>query len=349
MPLSPVLRVLTFALAALVSASMWPSAMASDLIKVHGAGASFPAPLYQRWFRDYFLAHPNIQVDYQPIGSGPGVNSFIEGRLDFAGSDQPLTGELAERVGADLLQIPLTAGAVVLTYNLPGIDGLKLSREALAGIFLGAIARWNDPLILAANPGVEIPDLPIVVVTRVDASGTTLVMTRHLSAISAAFAKQVGESQSPAWPSLLLERGGLIRGHGNGGVAAFVQATVGAIGYVQYAYAHLPGMQMASVENREGVFVAPGSDSFRAAVEVFRAKLDPSQLTDPEGAGAYPILSLSWLVTRRGGDGDVKWQAMKDVLGYALTDGQADAAKLGYIPLSQQAVTLILQHLGPAE
>lgn len=344
MPLSPVLRVLTLAFGALVCASFWQPSLASDLIKINGAGASFPAPLYQRWFRDYFLAHPNIQVDYQPIGTGPGVNSFIEGRLDFAGSDQPLTGELAQRAGDDVLQLPLTAGAVVLTYNLPGIDALRLSREALAGIFLGSIARWNDPLILAANPGVEIPDLPIVVVTRVDASGTTLVMTRHLSAISEAFAKQVGETQSPAWPALLLERGGLIRGHGNGGVAAFVQATVGAIGYVQYAYAHLPGMQMASVENRDGEFVSAGSESFRAAIEAFRAKLDYSQLIDPDGAGAYPILSLSWLVMRSGGD-DTKSQAMRDVVRYALTEGQADASKLGYIPLSAKAVSLILQEL----
>jgi phosphate transport system substrate-binding protein len=171
MPLSPRLRVLRLAFGALVCASFWQSSLASDLIKINGAGASFPAPLYQRWFRDYFLAHPNIQVDYQPIGSGPGVNSFIEGRLDFARSDQPLTGELAQRAGDNVLQIPLTAGAVVLTYNLPGIDGLRLSREALAGIFLGSIARWSDPLILAANPGVGTPDLPIVVVTRVDSGG----------------------------------------------------------------------------------------------------------------------------------------------------------------------------------
>ncbi|MBK1646191.1 phosphate ABC transporter substrate-binding protein PstS [Thiocapsa imhoffii] len=348
MPLSPVPRVLTLAFGALFCASLWQPSMASDPIKIHGAGASFPAPLYQRWFRDYFVAHPNIQVDYQPIGSGPGVNSFIEGRLDFAGSDQPLSGELAERAGDNVLQLPLTAGAVVLTYNLPGIDELRLSREALVGIFLGSVVRWNDPLILAANPGVEIPDLPIVVVTRVDASGTSLVMTRHLSAISEAFAKQVGESQSPAWPALLLERGGLIRGHGNGGVAAFVQATVGAIGYVQYAYAHLPRMQIALVENREGEFVSADSDSFQAAVENFRTKLDLSQFGDPEGAGAYPILSLSWLVTRLGGD-DAKSQAMRDVLRYALTDGQAEATKLGYIPLSGQAVSLILQQLGPVD
>lgn len=348
MSLSPALRLMALALGALVSVSLLPPAIASDVITITGAGASFPAPLYQRWFRDYFLAHPNVQVDYQPIGSGPGVNSFIGGRLDFAGSDQPLTGELAERAGENVVQFPMTAGAVVITYNLPGIDALRLSRDALAGIFLGQVVRWNDPLIRAANPDVELPDLPIVVVARVDASGTSLVMTRHLSAISEAFAKQVGESMSPDWPAPLGERGGLIRGNGNGGVATFVQATVGAIGYVQYAYAHLPNMQMASVENREGEFVSAGGDSFRAAVESFRAKLDPSQLSDPEGAGAYPILALSWLVMRSGGD-DAKSQAMRDVLRYALTDGQAEASKLGYIPLSEEAAALILQQLGPAE
>ena len=348
MSLSPALRFMALALGAFVSVSLWPPAIASDVITITGAGASFPAPLYQRWFRDYFLAHPNVRVDYQPIGSGPGVNSFIGGRLDFAGSDQPLTGELAERAGENVVQLPMTAGAVVITYNLPGIDALKLSRDALAGIFLGQVVRWNDPLIRAANPGVDLPDLPIVVVARVDASGTSLVMTRHLSAISEAFAKQVGESMSPDWPAPLRERGGLIRGNGNGGVATFVQATVGAIGYVQYAYAHLPNMQMASVENREGEFVSAGGDSFRAAVESFRAKLDPSQLSDPVGAGAYPILALSWLVMRSGGD-DAKSQAMRDVLRYALTDGQAEASTLGYIPLSEEAAALILQQLGPAE
>jgi phosphate transport system substrate-binding protein len=340
-------RVLLAALSVLMGLVLVPPLAASEQVRVQGAGASFPAPLYQRWFRDYFLSHPDVQIDYQPIGSGPGVNSFIEGRLDFAGSDQPLSGELAERAGEEILQLPLTAGAVVMTYNLPGVDHLRLSRDALSGIFLGQVARWNDPLIAAANPGVELPDFPIVVVTRVDASGTTLVVTRHLSAISTAFASEVGESMSPSWPARLTERGGLIRGHGNGGVAAFVQATVGAIGYVQYAYAHLPNMQMASVENREGDFVSAGSESFRAAIEAFRAKLDPGQLTDPEGAGAYPILALSWLLMRPA-EGDPKWEALRAVLRYALTDGQSNAPALGYIPLSDDAVSKILDYLGEA-
>jgi phosphate transport system substrate-binding protein len=319
--------------------------MAADVIKLSGAGASFPAPLYQRWARDYFLAHPDVRVDYQAIGSGGGIENFIGGRLDFAGSDLPLTEEGAAQVEGGIVQLPMAAGAVVMTYNLPGIEGLRLSREAIAAIFLGKIAAWNDPLIAGANPGVTLPDTPVIVVARADASGTTFVATRHLSAISAEFAETVGATMAPVWPQALKDRGALIRGKGNGGVAAYVKAVPGAIGYVQYAYAYLTDMQMASLQNQAGDYVAARSESFGAAVKSFREELDLTEVADPRGPGAYPILTLSWLIARRDYDDDRKAMALKDVIRYALTEGQQVAGLLGYIPLSEQSVRLLLQQV----
>jgi phosphate transport system substrate-binding protein len=242
----------SLAVASIMLASLCSPLMAGQVVKLTGAGASFPAPLYQRWFRDYFLAHTNVHVDYQAIGSGGGIANFIEGRLDFAGSDLPMTVAQADRVEGGGVQIPMTAGAVVMVYNLPGVDGLKLPREAVAGIFLGKVERWNDPIIRAANAGVELPDRPITVVARAGSSGTTYVTTRHLSAISEEFAKTVGVTMTPVWPKILKERGALIRGQGNGGVAAYIKAVPGSIGYVQYAYGHLTNMQMASLQNQAG-------------------------------------------------------------------------------------------------
>ena len=224
----------------------WSPATAAPSIKLTGAGASFPAPLYLRWFRDFHLANPEIRPDYQAIGSGGGLENLVGGRLDFAGSDLPLAEEGAAKVEGGVIQLPLSAGAVVMTYHLPGIEGLRLSREAVAAIFLGRVERWNDPLIAGANEGLALPDLPVTVAARADASGTTFVTTRHLSAISPEFATAVGASMNPVWPEALKDRGALIRGKGNGGVAAYVKAVPGAIGYVQYSYAHLTGMQMAS-------------------------------------------------------------------------------------------------------
>ena len=340
MTFPPRFRWLSFALAALAMTALPHASFAAETIKIVGAGASFPAPLYLRWFRDYYLAHPNVQIDYQAIGSGGGIANLINGTIDFAGSDLPMTAEDAARIPGGIVQIPLTAGAIVIAYNLPGVDGLKLSREAIAGIFLGKIARWNDPLIVANNPGATLPDLPIFVVARGDASGTSFVTARHLDAISEEFENTVGVEMNPAWPKALKERGALIRGLGNGGVAAYIQAIPGSIGYLQYSYAQLTNMQMAQLQNRAGEFVAPNGESFRAAIESFRADLDLSEVADPKGDGSYPILSLSWLVVRKDQPDD-KAEVMKDVIRYALTDGQQVADLLGYIPLTDDAVKII--------
>ncbi|MBK5966977.1 phosphate ABC transporter substrate-binding protein PstS [Thiocystis minor] len=340
MKLPPRFRSFSLALATLVMTALPQASFAAETIKIVVAGASFPAPIYLRWFRDYYLAHPEVQIDYQAIGSAGGVSNLIKGTLDFAGSDLPVTAEEAAKVPGGIVQLPMTAGAVVIAYNLPGVDALKLSREAIAGIFLGRVARWNDPVIAAANPGVALPDLPIFVVARGDSSGTTFVTARHLNAISPDFAQSVGVDMNPEWPRALQERGGLVRGLGNGGVAAFIQAIPGSIGYLQYSYAYLTNMTMALLQNRAGEYVAPDGDSFRAAIESFRANMDLSEIADPTGDGSYPILSLSWLVLRKDYPDD-RARVIRDVIHYALTDGQKVADLLGYIPLKEDALKLI--------
>ncbi|NEX19517.1 phosphate ABC transporter substrate-binding protein PstS [Thiorhodococcus mannitoliphagus] len=336
MNLAPLLRSVSLLLVALTLTALSFAPRAAETIKIVGAGASFPAPIYLRWFRDYYLAHPNVKIDYQAIGSGGGVANFIKGMLDFAGSDVPMTLEQIAQVEGGVIQIPMTAGAIVIAYDLPGVDGLKLSRNAVAAIFLGEIDHWNDPLIASANPGVELPNMPIFVVTRGDASGTTFVTTRHLGAISQEFREKVGIQMNPVWPKDLQERGALLRGQGNGGVAAFIKAIPGSIGYIQHAYAHLTNMQTAVLQNSKGEYVPANGETFRAAVESFRADLDLSAIADPEGDDSYPILSLSWLILRKDYPDD-KAAVIRDVVHYALTDGQKVADSLGYIPLTAEA------------
>lgn len=335
MTLSPLIRSLSIAVVAAIMTTLGSASLAADQVKIVGAGASFPAPIYLRWVRDYYLAHPDVRIDYQAIGSGGGIANLINGMLDFAGSDVPMKPEDAAKVPGGVVQLPMTAGAVVIAYNLPGIDDLRLSREAVSGIFMGRIAQWSDPLIAAANPGVELPDQPIVVVARGDASGTSFVTTRQLGAMSHDFAENVGVGMNPDWPKALKERGALVRGLGNGGVAAYIRAIPGSIGYLQYAYAHLGRMQMAQLQDRAGELVPPRGESFRA-------DLDLSAVSAPKGDGSYPFLSLSWMILRKDYP-DEKAAVIKDFLRYALTDGQRVAEPLGYIPLPDSAVKAILE------
>ena len=201
-----------------------------DLVKLQGAGASFPAPLYSRWFKAYSSAHSNVQVDYQSVGSGSGVKSVIDKTVDFGASDAAMKPEDIARVDVGVQLLPMTAGSIVITYNLKDVPSLKLSRKAYAGIFLGKVSRWNDPLIAQANPGVTLPDAPINVIVRADSSGTTFVFSKHLSAISEEFAKSPGTNKMPNWPVGT-------KAKGNEGVAAALATTPGAIGYIEYGYA----------------------------------------------------------------------------------------------------------------
>jgi phosphate transport system substrate-binding protein len=330
-------------LPALLLLTLGGPAEASGVVKVYGAGATFPAPLYLRWFRDYYLAHPAARVDYQTIGSGGGRASFIAGRLDFAGSDVPMTSKAGRQVKGGLVQIPMVAGAIVLAYNLPGTPHLRLSREALAGIFLGKVQHWSDPMIAVANPGVRLPNMGITLVARAESSGTSYGTTRHLSAISDEFRKTVGTTMTPAWPQALQDRGALIRAHGNGGVATFTRAIPGAIGYLEYAYAHLTNMPMASLQNHDGEYVQPDRKSFRAALDSLTSKVDQTRIADPMGARSYPIVSFSWLLARKHYSDSAKGNALRKVLRYCLTDGQKVVDALGYIPFSPHTASLILE------
>jgi phosphate transport system substrate-binding protein len=318
-------------LAAPTQAEQAEQAEQDSSLKLLGTGASFPAPLYLRWFRDYYLAHPNVQVDYQSIGSAGGVRDLIGGQVDFAASDVPLTEEEAAQVSGGVRQLPMAAGAIVVVYNLEAVPELKLSRDALVGIFSGSIARWNDPAIAATNPDVTLPDLPIVVVARADASGTTYKFTRHLSALSPQFAAEVGTAMKPDWTDALKARAGLVRAPGNGGVAATVRAVPGSIGYVQYAWGFLPGLSIAALENRAGQIVAPSKANFDAALDSIMTSQDIANTTDPAGAEAYPIIGVSWLILRKEYDDPAKLPALKAVIDYAMGPGQAVTDQLGYV------------------
>ncbi len=297
-------------------------------VKLQGAGASFPAPIYSKWFKSYGAAHPNVQIDYQSVGSGSGVKSFIDKTVDFGASDAAMTAEEIARVdpalGVQLL--PMTAGSIVITYNLPDVKDLKLSRKAYSGIFLGTVKKWNDPVIAKENPGVKLPDTPINVVVRADSSGTTFVFTKHLSAISPEFAKGPGTSKMPNWPVGT-------RSKGNEGVTASVKTTPGSIGYIEYGYAKSQGMPMATLENKSGAYVAPSTASGQAALAAVQLPDDMIVwATDPEPKDAYPIVTYTWLLVNKKYD-KTKLAALQDLLKYGLTEGQNDAESLGYIPM----------------
>jgi phosphate transport system substrate-binding protein len=318
----------------LVSCGGGSSKEASE-VKLQGAGASFPAPLYSKWFKNYSGAHPNVQIDYQSVGSGSGVKNFIDKTVDFGASDAAMTAEEIGRVDAGVQLIPMTAGNIVLTYNVPGVTDLKLPRAAYSGIFLGKVKKWNDPAIAKANPGAKLPDSAINVVVRADSSGTTFVFTQHLSAISKEFAASPGTNKMPAWPVGT-------RSKGNEGVTASVQTTPGSIGYIEYGYAISQKMPMAQLENKSGSFVAPSTASGQAGLA--SAQMPDNLIAwvpDPEAKDAYPIVTYTWLLCYKKYSDPKKAEVVRDLLAYCLTDGQKESEALGYIPLPDAVVTKV--------
>jgi phosphate transport system substrate-binding protein len=312
-----------------VSAIFANSAAAQQL---SGAGASFPAPLYQRWAVEYNKLHPNVQTNYQSVGSGAGVKQFTQGTVDFAASDAAMSDEEIEKVKQGVVMIPATAGSIVIAYNLPEVKDLKLSRDTYAGIFLGKITKWNDPAIAKDNPDVKLPDLPINVAFRSDGSGTTFVFTKHLSAISPDFADEVGTDKSVTWPAGA-------GGKGNEGVTALVKQTPGTIGYVEYGYAVNNGLSMASLQNKAGKFVKPTAESGAATLGHVEF---PENLRiwpeDPAGDDDYPIATFTWLLLYKKYSDAAKLKALKEFITYGLTDGQKFSSELGYIPLPAAVV-----------
>lgn len=308
------------------------SAASTQAQQLSGAGATFPAPLYQRWSVEYHTKNPAVEVNYQSVGSGAGVKNFIQGVVDFGASDAAMTDEEMAKSPRGAVLVPATAGSVVLAYNLPGIENLKLSREALAGIFLGTVKNWSDPAIAKSNEGVNLPDQPINVAYRSDGSGTTFVFTQHMAAISPEFDEKIGADKSVTFPVG-------VGGKGNEGVTALVKQAPGTIGYVEYGYAKNNGLSAAAIENKSGNFVAPSPES---GASTLASVVMPDNLrvwpVDPAGAQDYPIVSFSWLLLYTKYDDAKKLAALKDFVNYGLTEGQTFADELGYIPLPAPVV-----------
>jgi phosphate transport system substrate-binding protein len=293
-------------------------------ISLLGTGATFPAPLYQRWFQEYNKIHPEVQVNYQALGSGAGVKQFQEGLANFGASDAAMTDEEIAAVKDGVVLLPMTAGSVVLAYNLLGGPAeLKLSRDAYVGIFLGKITSWNDPKIASANPGVRLPALKITPVRRSDGSGTTFVFTQHLSAISDEWKNGPGAGKSVNFPAG-------VGGKGNPGVTALVKPIPGAIGYVEYGYAKLTRMPMATLENKGGQYLKPTPESEKAALASVQLPPDlRAWIPDPAAPTAYPIVTYTWILAyKKYADPKIK-DALKNVIRYGLTDGQKFSDELG--------------------
>ncbi len=300
---------------------------------IHGAGATFPQPLYARWIEEYRKEQPGVSFTYEGVGSGEGIKRFLAGSVDFGASDAAMSdAELAKVDPArGVVMIPMTAGMVVLAYHIPGVEaGLTLDRDVYGDIFAGKIHKWNDPRIAASNPGLSLPPLDIVPVVRRDSSGTTFIFTNHLAAISPWWAEQgPGVGKVIDWP------GSAMNVMGNEGVAQRVEITDGAIGYMEYEFANRLGLRIATLTNKAGEPVAPSPRTGQAALA--SAKEIPDDLRvfipDPEGAGAYPIASYTWILLNEHYADPAKARAMKEAIGWGLEQGQPIAESMGYIPV----------------
>jgi phosphate transport system substrate-binding protein len=306
---------------------------AQDDVTLQGTGATFPAPLYEKWFTEYNKQHPNVQINYQALGSGAGIKQFQQHLVDFGASDAAMTDAEMAPVKDGVVLLPMTAGAIVLSYNLPDVNSpLKLSREAYVGIFLGKITNWNDPAITKVNSGVTLPDTKITVVSRSDGSGTTFVFTSHLSAISADWKNGPGAGKAVNFPVG-------VAGKGNPGVAALIKQTPGAIGYVEYGYAVQSNMPMALLQNKSGKYLKADLNTGKNALASVQLPENlRAWVTDPEGPTSYPIVTYTWLLCYKKYQNAKALDALKSVIKYGLTQGQSFSAGLGYIPLPGNVV-----------
>lgn len=299
--------------------------------KVNGAGATFPYPMYSKWFSEYHKLHSDIEINYQSVGSGGGIRGVTEGTVDFGASDMPMNDEQLKAAKSKILNIPTVLGAVVPVYNVPGVTGeLKFTGPVLAGIFLGRITNWNDKAIAAANPDVKLPDKNIIVIHRSEGSGTTFIWTDYLSKISPEWKSQVGASTSVKWPLGL-------GGKGNEGVAGYVRQMQGAIGYVELIYAVQNSIAYGSVQNPAGNFLKASLDSVTAAAA--SAPKMPSDfrvsITNAPGNDAYPIASFTWLLIPVPAKDPAKGKILADFLAWMDTDGQKMTTALAYAPLPE--------------
>jgi phosphate transport system substrate-binding protein len=322
-------KLLAFALLAMLStAPAWAQ-------NINAAGATFPYPIYSKWFDEYHKLHPNVQINYQSIGSGGGIRQLLDKTVDFGASDGPMTDEQLQQAGFKVLHFPTVLGAAVPSYNIPGVTGeLKFTPEAIAGIFLGKVTKWNDPAIAGANPGVKLPGDDIVVIHRSDGSGTTYIWTDYLSKVSSEWQSKVGKNTSVNWPVGL-------GGKGNEGVAGLLKQTPDSIGYVELIYAIQNSLPYGTVKNSSGEFIkaslagvsAAAAGAAKSMPEDFRVSI-----TNPPGKEAYPISSFTWLLIPAQIQDAAKKTAIKDFLTWMLTSGQQFCEPLAYAKLPKEVV-----------
>ncbi len=316
------------------------SATASAQMTINGAGATFPYPIYSKWFDAYAKVDPSVRFNYQSIGSGGGQKQILAETVDFGASDGPMSDENLAKAPGKLLHIPTVAGAVVITYNLPGNPTLKLDGEAIAGIFLGKIKKWNDPKIMALNSGANLPDQEIVVVHRSDGSGTTFIFTDYLSKVSSEWKEKVGNNTSVNWPTGL-------GGKGNEGVAGQVKQTTGALGYVELIYAVQNKMSYADLKNAAGEFVKATLESVTAALSTAQIPDDfRFSMTNAPGKDAYPISGATWLLIYEQQKDATKGKKLVEFLKWAEKDGEKMAKDLNYAPLPETLQERVIKRVG---
>jgi phosphate transport system substrate-binding protein len=311
------------------------SASAQGLL-INGAGATFPFPIYSKWFSEYNRLHPDIKFNYQSIGSGGGIKQFTDGTVDFGASDAPMKDDQIAKA-PDVVHIPTVLGADVVAYNVPGVSTLRVSPETLANIFLGKITKWNDPALAADNPGLKLPDQSITVARRSDGSGTTYIFTDYLSKVSPEWKTRVGAGTSVNWPVGL-------GGKGNEGVTGIVKSTPGSIGYVELIYAIQQKLPMADVKNKDGTWVKPSLQSTTAAAGGVQMPDDfRVSITNPAGKDAYPISGFTYLLVHRDAKDKAKGTAIINFLRWAMADGQSLATALDYAPLPKPVQEKVLK------
>jgi len=317
------------------------ASLTAQTIKINGAGATFPNPIYSKWFSEYNKLHPNVEINYQSIGSGGGIRQVTNRTVFFGATDGPMTQDQLLAAPGKILHFPTVLGADVPVYNLSGVADLKFTGPLLADIFLGKVTKWNDAQIAKINPGVNLPGTDITVVHRADGSGTTYIWVDYLAKVSPEWKQKVGVNTSVNWPVG-------VAGKGNEGVAGLVQQTPGSIGYVELIYALQNKISYGSVQNAAGEFLKATEAGVTKAAEAAAAKMPADfrvSITNAPGAGVYPISSFTWLLLYESPQDKAQAKIMVDFLKWALTDGQKFAKELGYAPLPKNVVDMEMQAL----
>lgn len=313
----------------------------ADVVSINGAGATFPYPLYSKWFSEFHKVDPNVEMNYQSIGSGGGIRQLLENTIDFGASDSPMNDEQLAKAVSKIYHFPTVMGAVVLTYNLPGVEApIRLTPELVTELFMGKIFYWNDAKIAAVNPGVKLPDVPVMIVHRSDGSGTTAVFTDYLSKVSPDWKSTVGSGTAVKWPLGL-------GGKGNEGVTGFIKNSPGALGYVELLYAETNHLQVALLKNADGFFIKPEAASITAAASGYLKEMPKDfriSITNAKGKTAYPISAFTYLLIYKKMPA-IKSAKIKSFLRWALSEGQKLAGSLYYAPLPESLTANVRSQL----